>query len=793
MYYWKNDLRSESATQNGKNNIVPTTPNDPAYWQHMVTFTVGLGFSPVDADQKILDKSAIFQWAHGGTSITDFAWPNPSSNNIANIADLLHAAVNGHGDFFSAKKPDEFAKGIQSALNSIGAQLGAGAGVSVSSGLLEAGIYQFAANYYTQQWTGELQAYEYNKSGCTATDAVGFCKTPTWSASAMLPTAANRNIWSWSGTSGKAVEFTSTNRATLGLPESTTVNSKAYDTTAIIDYLRGDQSKEIGSTNGTLRSRKSLLGDIISSKPVYIGAPSINLYKGKSFAGLSDYPTFVLEHKNDPGIIYVAANDGMLHAFNVKTNDTLGDGGKEIYAYMPGALLKTSGQGAISNLAHPDYGAMNPVDGTQSVPHQYYHDGKLTVASAYFGSKWHRILVGTTGLGPAKAIYALDITDPSLLIDSTKADDLLLWERSASDGKTGSSYIGQMTGYPVIAQTSNGSWSVFVGNGYNSAQDSPALLQFDLVTGDLSVHTTSTTGAGLSGPGLYQATATNGISTHAYAGDSKGNVYSFDLSSSTSSGTRIFTTQPPSGSTTQPVTAPMLVVKNAEDQTAWIFFGTGKFMAAADKEDLSDQTWYGLRVQSPSISLPTVSSTSVLSNLTKRSIVAQETSTVSGVSYNRATSLATDGDMTGKQGWYLPLVSSSTATIEDGERIVDTSQIASDGLLQVTTLIPAASGLCSTYPQGAFMRVDPFTGANTGKPSLDSNGDGVLDEKDASSTGIAFNGLVFGIAPAGPPIAVSKDGKTYQLFQSMDASKAAVATPSASGIAGRYSWRELTD
>ncbi|MDA3877025.1 MAG: hypothetical protein PF483_08040, partial [Halothiobacillus sp.] len=40
MKYWKTDLRT------GLANEVPTSLNDPANWQHMVTFTVGLGFDP---------------------------------------------------------------------------------------------------------------------------------------------------------------------------------------------------------------------------------------------------------------------------------------------------------------------------------------------------------------------------------------------------------------------------------------------------------------------------------------------------------------------------------------------------------------------------------------------------------------------------------------------------------------------------------------------------------------------------------------------------------------------------
>src|SRR5699024_5362631 len=39
MHYWKHDLRPDDDMP----NIVPTSNADPAFWQHMVNFTVGLG------------------------------------------------------------------------------------------------------------------------------------------------------------------------------------------------------------------------------------------------------------------------------------------------------------------------------------------------------------------------------------------------------------------------------------------------------------------------------------------------------------------------------------------------------------------------------------------------------------------------------------------------------------------------------------------------------------------------------------------------------------------------------
>ena len=102
MKYWKTDLRP------GMANEVPTSVADPAFWQHMVTFTIGFGFTPHDAADKPIPMDQVFSWARGETgAIKNFRWPKPAKNSINNIADLAHAAVNGHGGFYSASNPEK--------------------------------------------------------------------------------------------------------------------------------------------------------------------------------------------------------------------------------------------------------------------------------------------------------------------------------------------------------------------------------------------------------------------------------------------------------------------------------------------------------------------------------------------------------------------------------------------------------------------------------------------------------------------------------------------------------------
>src|SRR3546814_7708946 len=86
---------------------------------------------------------------------------------------------------------------------------------------------------------------------------------------------------------------------------------------------------------GSYRNRTAVLGDIVDSQPVYVGAPDSNLFYGKTFTGSSAYATFANGKTSRTPIIWVAANDGMLHGFNAST-------GAEVYAYLPRSEEHTS-------------------------------------------------------------------------------------------------------------------------------------------------------------------------------------------------------------------------------------------------------------------------------------------------------------------------------------------------------------------------------------------------------------------------------------------------------------------
>lgn len=732
MKYWVNDLRSDI-----QNEIAPST-EDPAFWQHMTTFTVGLGFTPTGISPAGTSVGQIFNWAVNGGAPGNFSWPAPSgagNGSINNIADLAHAAVDGHGGFYSATNPTAFASGIFDALRRVQERVGTGASLAANSTELNTDTTTFQAFYRTGAWIGDLKAYAIQVAGSTGAATIGAMK---WQASAQMPAWDQRAIYTCnpcSGSGAQAVAFqygnlTGSQKAALGV-----------DATAqqqIVDYLRGDESHDVTQPGGLYRPRHdpggttNLLGDIVSSQPVF-------------------------EAGSTPAI-WVAANDGMLHGFNANT-------GAELYAYLPDAVIKAG----VADIANTSYG-------TSALPHQYFNDGELTIANIGTAQAPQMILVGTTGRGPARAVYALDVTDVT--------HPRFLWEYSGGD-------IGQMQGKPFIAKTGDNQWSVLIGNGFNSATGTAMLLQFDIASGALTSHATnSSTGNGLAAPTGWIPDLTNGIATTAYAGDLLGNVWCFPLSTpslcpdSTSASTQlIYQAKGPTGSA-QPITGGMLMGQDSH-QNIWLFFGTGRYLAQTDLADRSVQSWYGLiAINTNNATSAHVTASSTRANLTQRTITAETaaSNTPGDTTLGGRTVTAQSSLNANTAGWYIDLVSPVSG--QQGERMVLPNQFRGS-LLIGTTRVPVASDPCHPSGAGWVMAIDPFTGTNPAAPFFDINNDGIFDAKDRYGQ-LPFAGIGFASVPNAPIFV----GNTM-LISFDDATTSTQNTAGTIGTFGRVSWREL--
>lgn len=601
MRYWKTDLRT------GLANIVPTTTANPAFWQHMVTFGISIG------EKGTLDPETDLPAITAGT----LNWPTPVNNTIVNIDDLWHASVNGRGKFLVANNPEEFATGLKAALASIIERTGSFSNVGINSTSIDAGTQLFQGSYVSGLWTGELKAYAVTSSGIAA--------TPTWLASAGIPTTG-RNIFTFDGTVGTtfptAAQTTALARPgpiAADLPVVTGANNAAY--------IAGNRTLEL-SNGGTLRNRNHLLGDIVTSSPAYDKATST---------------------------IYVGANDGMLHAINATD-------GTERFAYIPAgidfSLLKT--------LSKPDYA------------HQYFVDGPITVSNRLTQTPGQSILVGTLGRG-GKGIYALDVTTPAAFAASN-----VKWERTSTPGNN----MGLVLGQPIIAKLNNGDMGLIVPNGINSANDRAALLIYRLSDGALLAEIDTGVGSAVAPNGLSAPTTRdldgNGTVDSVYAGDLQGNLWKFNLSAASpttwsNAGSRmVLFTATDAGGLRQPITSAPALARDPATFQLWVFFGTGRFLTVGDVATQTVQSMYGLKDSTSPI-------TSRATQLQQRRVVVAGFSGGRPVRGFEAASALTPG----LRGWFVDLVMPpSPPGTPQGERIVSDAQVVA-GALITSSIVPS--------------------------------------------------------------------------------------------------------
>jgi len=513
----------------------------------------------------------------------------------------------------------------------------------------------------------------------------------------------------------------------------------------VINHLRGDPSREVRN-GGPLRNRPTtVLGDIIHSSPVYVG---------------------------DNSTLFVGSNSGFLHAFDARTGD-------ERFAFAPSGLLAH-----MPRLSDPNY------------VRRYFVDGELAVSQrAHTGGR--NILVGFLGRG-GRGLFALDVTDPANF-GTTGNPSRALWEAyGASDAD-----MGHLLGRPIIAKVRGASAGappidvVIFGNGYNSTSGRAVLYVKNLNTGavlrklDTGVGS-ATNPNGLASPGL--ALDANGVVQYVYAGDLEGNVWKFDLTSHTPTDWRSsFTSGSPSvpapffvatnaAGVRQPITAPITVATNnvAGDPHVgkrFVFFGTGSYMRATDPADRQVQSFYGLIDEGAQITGRTA--------LRQRSI--NQVGTFAGRPV-RTFSVASAGDMAGRQGWFLDWVDPPAATAR-GERVVSAARIIPtvEPALVVSSIIPVADDPCIPGGTGFLNLLNPFSGGSITVGLLDVNQDGSFAD---DRLGGQF------IASFDPGIGLLSESVLVGDRLVVGGSEARVADvrvlrPLAAGLRGRISWREI--
>ena len=770
MKYWKNDLRSDL------DNEVPPSSVDPAFWQHMVTFTVGLGVAG-----EISEAEATAAIESGAT----INWPEPARDRGSeNVDDLLHAAINGRGGFASAADPETFTSAIQEFLgDAVARAQTSAAAAAVSSAVLRTESVGYFTGFRSEDWSGTLSAFNFDQG------------TQIWDAETILASTdpASRTLVTYNGTSGVELEFNNSGSLS-NLSDAQEAALNADPTLASVQdglgaqrlaWLHGDTN-----ANNVFRSRDTidesgatvtrLLGDIINANPQFVGNPNFGFARLPGDEGTS-YRAFrsTTTYQNRIDTVYVPANDGILHAFN-------SENGSELFGYVPGELLLPSGtdtHARISELMLSDY------------THKYFMDGTPRVQDAYIdkdgdGDKeWRTVLVGAMGLG-GKTVFALDVTDPGSF---SPADDVL-WEFTHAN-------LGYGVTDPQISRLENGNWVAIFGNGYNGNSDQSSLFVVNLENGTLVDELKTGAGSatspnGLAAPVVTSFPETDAVTRYAYGGDLLGNLWRFDLTGTNTnkwSASRLFTAADSNG-TAQPVTvAPRVAVNPSNADELVLAFGTGSFIQNGDEGNFSVQSLYAIQDDLSQSNL-------TRSDLLKQTITNQETVMVDRASGNGTNTFTvretSENNLTSESGWFLDLVYDNDLT---GERVISRATFpfgVNPDRVRFTTVIPDDNP-CSSGRTGFIMDLKLSSGEPSDTPVFDLNSDGIFNTGDIvvdyAPSGIqqGYGGENRTIANSSGDSEVLVPGQNPNQINPDDPCKDALCARSLDSNIGRQTWEQL--
>lgn len=709
MHFWSRDLRTDLA------NVVLPSRADPATWQHMVNFTVGLGV------RGKLDPVADWSALQAGTK----SWGDDK------IDDLWHAAVNSRGTYASAHNTAQLKGALQGALRSAYERELLEAGVATTASTLDTPTRKYVPRYRSGEWSGDVEAYELDAQGQPLAQ-------PLWLASERLPAWRARQVFTWDAgavpASGAAFDWASLSQATRDA-----LDPRARSA-GFIDFIRGDRSGEDAATGW--RVRASVLGDFINSAPVFV--------KGGSEAGhalLPDgtgaaYAAWLKAKAARPGMLYVGGNGGMLHALRDKTGAPgSGPDGAEVFAYVPRAVFPH-----LHVLGQRDYGSVDNF-------HRFYVDGPLREADVYVPppgedhATWRNYLFGTTGVG-ARAVFALDITDPEALSAAS-----VRWEVSdASEPE-----LGHVTAPVASGPLPNGEWVAMFGNGLGGSTGRPYLFVVNLATRAVTklLVDANATNSGLGGVGVRKDA--QGRIVALYAGDLAGNLWRLDYDAESEARFKV-------GQGGQPVfrhTATELAQRQAIVQPPLVFshrkggslvvFGTGRLYTQADADNTAAQAVYGIWDQ-PVAPAPATTPTPATEGGKAAAASTSPTPTPIGVGdlATRQLALVPAGspgqqpafvevvgeaiDWGRRKGWVLKL---DGLPGYDGLRVLYPVQWVRDRVVLVGAVVPgSASKPCEgSTGKGMNLLLPVDSGAAPDKPYFDTTGDGLFDTRDRLVSG----------------------------------------------------------
>ena len=841
FYSWITDLRPEDDLVRTliRDPVVPSgeeqsyvfwnPANDPADWQHITTFTVGLGLTGNVSypSGDYVPGLNIRTDGFPGTW-TAFSSTGLKPTRAEMIDDLWHAGINGRGGHSTAQDPDALLEGFRRIFVTVSEAVqgdAAAASPTFNTSSATSATLVLQATLDTSDWTGDLRAYQVSggpgAAPCPKANKPRgeLCEDPGvdyfWSLADHLdgnPAEGTApRLWTtrrvFSATASYAADGTKTDtaiafgsgswnslseddkRALLGLTDPAVAfpddsSPVVLEAKAVMDFIAG----KVDSDPFDFRDRRSLVGDIINGAPVIVGTPNRIFHD-------PDYLSFVQTNADRQAIVYVGANDGLLHAVALESGD-------ELFAYAPRPLF-----GKLATLTEPGYGS--------DPQHTNYVDGPIAEGDAYFGSSggWGSVVVGALGAG-AQAVYA--IRSPSTDVSSVNATDIHLWDFTDRDDPD----LGYVFGKPAIVRTlmADGTirWVAVFGNGYNSSQDDGArppgcddpnqdsgstacgravLYVVDIETGRLIAKLDTERGriddpshqgdpAAAEPNGLGQPTVVgrvlmdssgnpigdgDPVATIAYAGDLFGNLWRFNLvglstaSTAGEAATLVFQARGPND-VAQPITAPVALAPHPTGVGTLVLFGTGRYLGQPDVTDLSVQSFYGIwdRGDSTMVSADALLEQSFLE--TGVQVTGSDSTTV--VSEGR-TSTRLPIDWSVHSGWRLDLVD---GVVPQGERVVSAPQLRGERVVFVS-LIPEPDP-CKAGGSSWVNAVAFASGRALDETPFDFDLSGTLDSADLLVTGSGASvagtsmRLAAGVIYSSPAALVLPGGETMTLISS---------------------------
>ncbi|GLQ94631.1 pilus assembly protein [Dyella acidisoli] len=697
--------------------------------------------------------------------------PSNSSNSSAVQALAAMAIAGGTSSvstngYLPATSPQALVSDLASILNDIASRNNSISEVAANSTSLSTNTLFYQASFNpgsatTDAWTGDLDAY--SASGGTIDTSLA-----TWDAQSLLDSQSTRYIATWDpyhvptgGTTvtpaGVAFQWTS-----LSTNLQTVLNSTDSLGQQRLGWLRGSNTY-YQSNGGTLRTRQHVLGDIIDSAPYYVGPPS-------DYFPDASYQTFVTNNASRTPMIYVGANDGMLHGFNAST-------GSEQMAFVPYGVFAN-----LPLLTSPSYLYNHHffVDGTPYADDVMLSDGN-----------WHTLLVGGENAG-GNSIYAIDVTNPSNFSSDSNVASAVKWEYT--DSGMGYSYssptIVRSNAVTVTDATSGATvqgFAVLFGNGYNSPSGQPIFYAVNASTGALlakinlctatGVPTTACSSSAANGLSSITAVNSSGVSgipqDMAYAGDLQGNVWAINMSNSTPSSWTVkllFQARDGSGNA-QPITSAPTVAPNPNfpslnGQTylgSMVYFGTGLFLQTSDLTSTNTQSFYGVWDNSSDLSnyaspptLPytrsnleaqTLSTGTYTSSSGTTTQVVYSTNNPVNLTYASETinnSSGTAVTYPSVEGWYFDLSPLASATGAPAPRVFTNSELLYGGILFTVNIPPYSTSTSCGLPLSYLMYVNYATGGPFSRPALSysstiTSSSSYQSSSGAYATGVAIN------------------------------------------------------